>query len=229
MVKGGHWSEEQRKKMKLIAKTNPNLGMRGKHHSEEVKIKISEARKGKCCGKDNPAFGRHFTEEQRKKISEIQKARFKDKTNHPSFGKHLSEERKRKLIESRKGKPGYWKGKHHPEETKRKISKSRTGKYKGEKNNFWQGGISFQKYGIEFNNQLKNQVKLRDGFTCQLCKITNNDLFEVRLLDIHHIDYKKTNNNPKNLITLCHNCHGKTHHNRKYWTKYFIRIQRSTN
>ena len=42
-----------------------------------------------------------------------------------------------------------------------------------------------------------------------------------RKLDVHHIDYDKKNNDPKNLISLCRKCHMKTNKNRKYWTKYF--------
>jgi len=31
----------------------------------------------------------------------------------------------------------------------------------------------------------------------------------------------KMNSKSENLITLCNKCHGKTHHNREYWIKYF--------
>ena len=37
----------------------------------------------------------------------------------------------------------------------------------------------------------------------------------------NHIDYDKRNNDPKNLITLCHSCHSKTNYNRNYWINYF--------
>ena len=37
----------------------------------------------------------------------------------------------------------------------------------------------------------------------------------------NHIDYNKKNCNSDNLITLCHNCHSKTNHNRNNWINYF--------
>ncbi len=47
----------------------------GKHHTEETKKKISEAKKGKGAGEDNPFYGKHHTEEARRKVSEANKGR----------------------------------------------------------------------------------------------------------------------------------------------------------
>ena len=49
----------------------------GKHHSEEAKKKMMEARKGKHLGKDNSFYGKHHSEEFRKKIGEINKVKMK--------------------------------------------------------------------------------------------------------------------------------------------------------
>ena len=69
-------------------KNNPNFGrtstMKGKHHSEETRKKMSEAKKGK---KRKPFTGEHC-----RKLSESQK------------GKTLSEEHRRKIAEAKKGK-----------------------------------------------------------------------------------------------------------------------------
>ena len=65
-------------------------------HTEETKQKISESRKGKLVGEDNPMFGVTMSEESRKKMSE-----------------------------AKKGKSSHMKGKHHTEETKQKISETK--------------------------------------------------------------------------------------------------------
>ena len=104
-------------------------------------------------------------------------------------------------------------GQHHTEETKRKISQS----HKGEKSHCWQGGISFEPYSVDWKETLRRSIRERDYYTCQICEIAQGDV----ALDVHHIDYDKKNNNPNNLIALCHSCHSKTNYNRDYWTNYF--------
>lgn len=87
----------------------------------------------------------------------------------------------------------------------------------GEKAAAWQGGKSFEPYSPEFNNRLKIEIRKRDDNICQICgRIQIN-----RALSIHHIDYNKQNNEPKNLISLCLVCHRKTNHNREYWQSQF--------
>lgn len=81
-------SEELRKikSEKFSGKNNPMYGIHrygkespfyGKHHTEEAKKKISEARKGKYCGENNPNYGKKITEEQKKKISEANSIKVK--------------------------------------------------------------------------------------------------------------------------------------------------------
>lgn len=91
----------------------------------------------------------------------------------------------------------------------------------GENNPNWQGGISYEPYGPEFNGTLKQKIRDRDGHICQLCGKPENGT----ALAVHHIDYDKKNNSKNNLISL-HNeeglgCHSKTNFNRPYWTKHF--------
>lgn len=83
----------------------------------------------------------------------------------------------------------------------------------------WQGGISFEPYVPSFNRQLKERVRVRDNFICQVCGIP--ELECNKLLHIHHIDYNKNNSDIKNLISLCNSCHCKTNFNRKQWLNYF--------
>lgn len=82
-----------------------------------------------------------------------------------------------------------------------------------------------RKYGIEFNDRLKNQIRQRDGFRCQECFRHQDELFNKSgksyKLNIHHIDFDKKNNNTNNLISLCMNCHFKTNHRREDWINYY--------
>jgi len=91
-------------------------------HSDETKRKISESRKGKCCGEDNINYGKERSEEVKKKISDTK------------TGTKLSEETKRKMSELRQGEKAPMFGKKHSDETKRKISEAKKGKYSGENN-----------------------------------------------------------------------------------------------
>ena len=89
----------------------------------------------------------------------------------------------------------------------------------GNLNSQWMGGISFEPYLPEFNNQLKEQIRKRDDYTCQECNHTQEQLgYKV---PIHHIDYNKKNNNPDNLISLCRGCHAQTNFDRNGWKDYF--------
>ena len=75
------------------------------NHTEESKIKLSKAHKGK-----------KLSEHTKKKLSEINKG-----SKHPQFGKSKSEETRRKISESNKGIV-------FTEERRRKISIANTGK-----------------------------------------------------------------------------------------------------
>ena len=98
-------------------------------------------------------------------------------------------------------------------------------KRRGEKCHLWRGGGSRKEYPIDFNDRLKEQIRKRDNYTCQLCGKPQNGT----KLAIHHIDYIKKNIDPTNLISLCPlqvgDCHAKTNsHNRSYWTEYFTNV-----
>ena len=77
--KGKKLSEEHKQKIGK-ANTGINNGMYGaygeknhfygKHHTEESKKKMREARIGKYCGENSPNYGKKFSEEHKKRISE---------------------------------------------------------------------------------------------------------------------------------------------------------------
>jgi len=190
----------------------------------EHKRKLSEALKG-----NKNSLGYVPTEEKRKKISIANKGRvswWKGKHLSDEHKKNLSisgekritsEETKKKLSKSKMGNKNSL-GFHPTIETRKKLSKANSGK----NNHFWQGGISFEPYPVKWTNSLKETIRERDNYKCQLCGIQQDELKGFsKKLDIHHIDYNKKNLNPNNLISLCRSCHQKTNYNRKYWTEYF--------
>lgn len=96
------------------------------------------------------------------------------------------------------------------------------GAYK-EKNTNWRGGKSFEPYSPNFDKFLKERVRDRDSYRCQICNIEQSELSgKHKTLHIHHIDYDKNNNALRNLISLCYKCHLRTNGKREYWIKYFL-------
>lgn len=96
-----------------------NNGMYGKHHSNEAKLKISLAKKGKNHpnygkrGEGTPMYGKKHTAATKKRMSESHKI------------ENLSTKTRRKLSESHSGKNRHMYGKQHTEETKQKIRETR--------------------------------------------------------------------------------------------------------
>ena len=81
----------------------------------------------------------------------------------------------------------------------------------------WQGGTSKLPYPFEWTDELRTQIKDRDGDKCMECDTTKN-------LTVHHIDYDKSNCNPLNLITLCNTCNPRANFNRSYWQPRYEEI-----
>lgn len=86
-------------------------------------------------------------------------------------------------------------------------------KFFGDNNGRWNNGSSRRGYPEAWTDNLRKQIRKRDKFICQVCKENG--------WVVHHINYNKKDNNPKNLVALCQKCHAKTNGNRKYWTQYF--------
>jgi len=188
------------------------MAIKGKPLTIEHRRKISKSLKGKPNGRR----GTHLSEESRTKISKAQKGSKKPP---------CPEERKRRISETLK-KIGHCppsaKGRKPSEETKQKMSKTAkiNGNLVGINNPNWQGGKSFESYGLGWTDDLKESIRKRDNYICQECGIHQEEI--DRSLDVHHIDYDKHNLNPENLIALCRKCHVKTNINREYWIKYFL-------
>jgi len=174
----------------------------------ETRAKISATKKGRKltpehCAKIGAANKRRIiTPETRAKISEAQKG------NQKCLGHHHTPETRAKMSASAKGR------KNTPEHCAN-ISAAKV----GEKNARWLGGISRAPYAWAFNNELKAEVRRRDGHKCSLCGAPQAEC--CRLLDVHHIDYDKKNSDPVNLIALCRSCNARVNTNRAHWTRYF--------
>jgi len=99
---------------------------------------------------------------------------------------------------------------------------SHIGLLSGDKHPQWLGGISNDPYPQDWNEILKNSIRCRDNYVCQICGTHQDELTGIiKKLHVHHVDYNKENLDPKNLISLCPSCHMKTNFNREWWIKYF--------
>lgn len=167
-------------------------------HSKETRAKMSKNIQEKM-----KQFGYRNSPETRRKIGESCKGRI------------ISIEQRIKLSLAAKGKPSPIKGIKWTKEQKVEIAK--------EKHSRWQGGKSFEPYNKEFDREIKNKVKFRDNFQCQMCgKFQKRN----RKFHVHHIDYDKKINKIDNLIYLCIPCHSRTNNSelRLYWTEFFTKI-----
>lgn len=205
-------------------------------YSEETNRRRSETLKKKYASGQLKQHNKGKTKENYEPMRIVSEKR-KGKHNSPltEFKKNGIPHNKGKTIknyEPTKRSAGKNKGRIATEETREKNSKSMLNFYKnntlptgcgfkkghtlqqGEKHWNWQDGLSFEEYPQEFNKKLKEQIKERNNYTCQLCLRKNK-------LCVHHIDYNKKNNNPNNLISLCISCHVKTNYNRQEWIEYF--------
>jgi len=238
--KGKKISKEHKEKLRL--------SHLGKHLSEEHKNKIGMANKGKVrsekererirkmnIGRVSKLKGIPRLEETKKKIGDKNR-------NHK-----ITEETRKRLSESHRGlntgnKNSNWRGgikevncyecgkrvlvNNYRIKNNKYIFCSNYcfGKYSsrnliGEKHHNWLGGKSFEPYDKGFNDKLKRLIRKRDNQICMLCGVHREKL--NRALDVHHINYNKKLSIPQNCISLCRNCHARTHSNRKHWTKFF--------
>lgn len=155
--------------------------------------------------------GRSHTEKTKEEMS-------KNRTgNKNSFYKNVhSEKSKQKNREAHLGKK-------HSKVTKQRISEAIKGTKIGCDNPAWLGGKSFEPYSAEWTPELREQIRKRDNYTCQIleCGLVQNG----RPHDVHHVDYNKKNSTPLNLLTLCVSCHARVGVNREYWTSFFQILQ----
>jgi transposase len=98
----------------------------------------------------------------------------------------------------------------HPEAIKR-----------GSENPLYINGNGNLPYPEAFNKELKKQIRLRDGFRCQLCGTS----IKEKRLHIHHINYDIHDNRKRNLISLCSTHHNRANYSREKWQLAFDTYQ----
>jgi 5-methylcytosine-specific restriction endonuclease McrA len=160
----------------------------------------------------NPKL-REMRRENLKNNNPAKRQDVKDKIRIANYKENLSSETLKKRSMALKGRiiKDEWKVKMSLS-AKKRLSKK-------ENHPNWQGGKSFEPYGVEFSEELKNEIRKRDGYKCQECGCSQVKLGQR--LDVHHIDYNKKNNVPENLISLCRSCHLQTNFERSDWENYF--------
>ncbi len=72
--------------------------------------------------------------------------------------------------------------------------------------------VNLAKYPPEFNSEFRAAIRRRDNYTCAICK-------KVKVKEVHHINYDKSDTRHENCVTLCKSCHSKTNGNRRYWQR----------
>jgi len=122
-----------------------------------------------------------------------------------------------KKKSNRVGNKGFGGHKHTPETKARQSAASN-----GPNNSQWRGGISRKPYAWTWNAELREEVRRRDGYRCQLCGVPQAECRTK--LPVHHVDYDKRNSDPVNLTALCGPCNSKVNANRKHWTELFQAI-----
>jgi len=213
--------------------------------TEGHKKALSESAKGRIpWNKGRVGLWEH-SKEAKKEISNAlkelwQSPNFRKKTINSQIGHSVSEETRRKISKSHTGKS--LSNKHRQslsnahmgltpsKETRVKMSKARKGVKRpditGENHPGWCGGISNKPYAFEFNKELKDKIRKRDSYTCQLCGKTEEELGEK--LSIHHIDYNKKNCEESNLVSLCRVDNSKANFDRLDWMILFKKKRRLT-
>ncbi len=200
---------------------------RGIPRTKGIREKISKARLAR-----KRRLGYLNSPETRKKISDDHKGKIPwnkgKKSCHTAWNKGNNTQLNTGRTHFKKGQDPWNKGKTgiYSKESLEKMSNTVKGKnIKGDRHPQWQGGISFEPYGIEFNEKLRAQIRGRDNYRCQECFRHQDELYykngnKYSLL-VHHIDYDKKNNDESNLISLCNSCHSQTNFSREDWTNYF--------
>lgn len=214
---GKHHTIETKTAIRVSLKANPiavaHLEMlhekrKGTHHTPAARAKISAAMSLAKTGKPNGWQGKRHTDETRARMSAAAK------TSPLAIAHRVV------MSEANKGRPlsrahrAALRAANTPE-----VRAKKSAAKQGPKHPRWLGGISREPYGWEWNAELREEVRRRDGYQCQLCGVSQEEC--AKALAVHHIDYCKKNSDPVNLVTLCRRCHSRTNTNRPRWTALF--------
>lgn len=93
----------------------------------------------------------------------------------------------------------------------------------GENNHMWNGGSSFEPYCPKFNEAFKESIREAFGRVCFLCPTT--EVENGRKLSVHHVNYNKDclcDDSVCEFVPLCIQCHAKTNGDRDYWEAHIM-------
>lgn len=204
-------SDSTKEKLSRIFSGSGNP-MYGRTHASDTKEKIRQAHIGKTHTSETKELirlahiGKTLTPEQCKKISlsKLGKKR-----------KPFSAEWRKKISNHRKGKPSGSKGYKWTPEQLEAVDRSL------DKNGRWRGGVSFEEYPAEFDQELKNKVRIRDRHQCRNPLCWGKD----SMLHVHHIDYNKQNCCSENLVTICRSCNSRANKEREKWKRMYQNLK----
>lgn len=144
-----YWIAELQAREHGYNMTDGGEGMRGWSPSEDTRIKISLANKGRHAGKNHPMYGT-----QGGFYGKIHTQETKDKMRAAKLGQKFTEEHKANISIAQKGKvagsnnPHY--GKKHSEASRNKIREAIAGKLVGNKNGM---------YGKKHSEEAKEKMR----------------------------------------------------------------------
>ena len=176
----------------------------------------SEARVGKCAGKDNPAY----IEPPPKEV--LERLYLEELKTPNDIGK---------LFNCTPGPVIKWLRRYNiPIRTSAIVMREI---YNGENNHMWRGGSSFEPYCHKFNETFKEKIRDKFNRTCFLCPTTEQEQMDAMSsqgkrafkLSVHHVSYDKDclcDDSECEFVPLCDVCHGKTNHNREYWENMIL-------
>lgn len=220
-MKGKHHSEETKRKMseRMVG----NTFALGSKHTDEWKQDRSKATRGKT-GEWN------HTEETKKKISESQRGKKR---------KPLSEEHKQKIRNALKGRSNSNKGIPRPQYVIDRVREANLGKkatlehriknscsHKGISIEEWDGFSWMGDYCEKFDHPFRERVRNFFGRKCVNCGKLESDN-NGRKLSVHHVTYDKNmccHEGKPLFVCLCTSCHAKTQAHREHWKQRFIEI-----
>lgn len=219
----GHHHSDEAKQILSISMSQTLQGNKrrlGIPHTEETKEQISKTQKGRAhiISQTQLDYWANIEPDQRSLINQksvlaMQTEESKKRAIKSRTGIPLLEAHKKNISDSHLGEKNFMFGKQHSEETKKKISQP------GDKNPRWRGGISSLPYPFTFDKDLKERIRERDGYRCQLCGVSQAEC--TQKLSIHHKDYCKENLADENLTSLCRSCNSRVNSHRDYWERYF--------
>jgi len=218
-------------KGKILSKTTREKQSESRLEFYKNNIEARKKISARMSGDKNPSK----SAETRKKISEKAKGRKKSEEQKKKISKSLigfchTKEAKLNMSIAQKNN---WKNKDRIEKGRLAViknwenaeyRKNQIERMQGENHFNWQGGISRLPYAPNWSDILRESIRQRDKYRCQVCCADQENLNEK--LHIHHIDYNKENCDPKNLISLCRSCHVKTNYQRNKWQSFFLGKER---